>query len=347
MKIYAQDLCKRYRFQQPQVIEYYEACKALFPVYVDFWKKHPDVRNRTPVYQEEVFDEPYKLPSGRVVRLRGKFDSVDVIGKGKERGIWLQENKTKGDIREDKLRRQLVFDLQTMFYLVALILDSKNDRGHLAAAQDKTTGRLAGPGALLILGVRYNVIARPLSGGKGSIVQHQATKGAKCPKCKGEGAIVVKGQPLKCQCPKCGGQGRVGAKPEEPKADYYNRLGAIIREEPGAWFMRWQVRVYPGDINKFVQQFLNPILEQLCDWWTHVTFVHNGELRADSDPFAIDSHNGTALHWRHPFGTYNVIDEGGFSDVDEYMATGSEVGLERIGSLFPELPSKRITQGGQ
>jgi hypothetical protein len=43
------------------------------------------------------------------------------------------------------------------------------------------------------------------------------------------------------------------------------------------------------------------------------------------------------LHYRHPFGSVNWLDEGGASDLDEYLATGSEAGLQRIDDLFPEL----------
>ena len=44
-----------------------------------------------------------------------------------------------------------------------------------------------------------------------------------------------------------------------------------------------------------------------------------------------------ALTWRHPFGSVNWLDEGGSSDLDEYLATGSTVGLRQVEELFPEL----------
>ena len=34
---------------------------------------------------------------------------------------------------------------------------------------------------------------------------------------------------------------------------------------------------------------------------------------------------------------YNVLDEGGSSDLDAYLESGSEAGLQRIENLFPEL----------
>lgn len=116
LDLYTAKLCERYPLQQADVIKWYEICKLQFPIYVDYWSKHPDVVNRQPLLQEEVFNIPYKLPSGRTVRLRGKFDSVDLI----DGGIWLQENKTKGDIDPQLLQRQLTFDLQTGFYMTAL-----------------------------------------------------------------------------------------------------------------------------------------------------------------------------------------------------------------------------------
>jgi len=120
LKKYCKDLCEKYLTQVEEVDHWYRTCKAQFPCYVDYWSKHRDVEQRTPLMQEQVFDVPYELPSGRVVRLRGKFDSVDLIGKGKMAGIYLQENKTKGDVDRVDLEKQLQYDLQTMTYLTVL-----------------------------------------------------------------------------------------------------------------------------------------------------------------------------------------------------------------------------------
>jgi hypothetical protein len=43
------------------------------------------------------------------------------------------------------------------------------------------------------------------------------------------------------------------------------------------------------------------------------------------------------MHWRHPYGVFDALNEGGSSDLDEYLETGSTVGLERASTLFPEL----------
>lgn len=119
---YAQQLGKKYPMDRTQIQHWYDVARALFPLYVQHWHDHPDESQRTPLLQEHAFDVPYKLPSGRTVRLRGKWDSVDIIRHVEDRtgGVWLQENKTKSSIHEGKLRQQLRFDLQTMLYLVAL-----------------------------------------------------------------------------------------------------------------------------------------------------------------------------------------------------------------------------------
>ena len=79
LRIHCKTLSKKYPFQQDEIDKWYNVCKVHFPLYVAYWKKNPDVVRRTPLLQEQVFDVPYKLPSGRVVRLRGKFDAVDLI----------------------------------------------------------------------------------------------------------------------------------------------------------------------------------------------------------------------------------------------------------------------------
>jgi hypothetical protein len=214
---YAQKLLVDHPTQQQEVEKWYMACRMQFPCYVDYWKKQKDVVNRTPLLQEEVFDVPYELSSGKVVRLRGKFDSVDLIGRGKEAGVYLQENKTKGDADEQAIKQQLRFDLQTNMYLVAL--------------REMGTGTTCG-----LKGVRYNVIRRPLSGGKGSIKQKEATKN----------------------------------HPAETAEEYWDRLQQYFLREPEAFFMRWTSEVSPQDLKEFERRCLIPILEQICCWYEMV-----------------------------------------------------------------------------
>lgn len=272
LKRYAMALAKRYPLRSEEVTKWWRVCQLQFPLYVEYWRKHRDQKAKANIYSEETFCEEYPLPSGRVVKLRGKWDSVDSIG----RNVWLQENKTKGDIDEQSVQRQLMFDLQTMIYLVALQLRMDRDT------------RL--PDSMRIAGVRYNVVRRPLSGGKGTIRQHQATKN----------------------------------KPAETADEFYGRLAVIIGESPESFFMRWDVTVSADDLERFKTRFLTPILEQLCIWYEFVT---------GPDPFFRDQ----MIHWQFPYGVWNPMTEGKASEVDEYLMTGSKLGLVRRDRLFEEL----------
>lgn len=183
-----------------------------FPEYVAYWNRTPDPAPHTEVAQEQVFRVPYTLPSGRVVHLRGKFDGVTRDADGR---LWLFETKTKGDVDESEIRNQLTFDLQTMTYAVALT--------HQLGLRDQP-----------FAGVRYNVVRRPLSGGKGTIVRHKPTKS----------------KPL-----------------GESEAEYYDRLREYVRAEPETYFFRWSCTVGDGDLHVFRREFLDPCLEFLCTWY--------------------------------------------------------------------------------
>lgn len=313
LKEYARAEIKAHPMDQETIRKWYNVCLVQFPEYVKYWAKHPDVKDRTPVFQEKDFNVLLTLPSGRVVRLRGKWDAVDSIGKGKNAGLWLQENKSKGDINELQMQRQLTFDLQTMLYLVALY-EHQAQLKQEAGAYAKVLGggdRLGTP--VPIKGVRYNVIRRPLSGGKGSIKQAEG----KYRNAKNKAEKLQHGEKV--------------FVPGETDAEYYERLRRdYLSAEPEYWFMRWTTEISPEDINKFKVEFLYPILEQLCLWWDWVS--------SNPEPFNTDyAQQSSGIHWRTPFGFYNVLAEGGSTDVDEFLLSGSEVGLTRTENLFPEL----------
>jgi hypothetical protein len=249
---------KRYRFQQAEIADWHAKCVAEFPIYVDYWAKHKDVQKRTPLIQEETFDVRYEVPSRRMVRLRGKWDAVDLIDKR----IWLQENKTKSQIDRDKIKRQMKFDLQTMTYLIAL---------------KEADQQLPTKGAA-VAGVRYNVVRRSAHKTIDSMLK---------------------------------------------------KIDDDLKAKRGAeWFLRFEVEVTAKDIDKFKRECFNPILEQLCLWWD---FQTKPSVERAFGPF------GSALHWRHPYGIYNPLNEGGFSEVDSFLETGSTAGLHRVDDLFPEL----------
>jgi hypothetical protein len=272
---YCQQLRKRFPFSQEEIAHWRGMCREFFPLYVEHWRNHPDVLERTPLLQEYMFDVPYQLPSGRTVRLRGKWDSVDLIGSGKGAGIFLQENKTKSTIKQEALLAELGsgFELQTMFYLTAL--DEAKTTAEFEQGDDVQRLLETAP----LSGVRYNVIRRPA---------HKTAESA--------------------------------LKKFHEDADN-NRLGE--------WFARFKVVVRPADIERFRRQCLDPVLENLCDWWECLT-------RCSSDnPYERCRKHGSTL-WRTPY-FYNPLSEGAPTDLDHYVDGGNMAGLDRVDVLYPEL----------
>lgn len=287
-------MMERYPFQREEIEKWWKVCMVQFPEYVKYWSEHHDVQNRTPLLQEQVFDVPYRLPSGRVVRLRGKQDSVDKIideVTGPVGGVYLQENKTKGDVDKIQVERQLKFDLQTMLYAVGLI-EWINEH-----CQDDPG--LAEQFSAPFLGVRYNVVRRPLSGGVGNIKPHSA-KGSKNK-----------------------------YTPAETSEEFYERLRReYIAAEPYYWFFRVRAEISANDIQVFKDTCLDPLLETVCCWYDQIT----GELVFDPETQYVPPFN-----YRTPFGVYSVLEKGGATEYDACLETGSEAGLRRVETMFPEL----------
>jgi hypothetical protein len=281
---HVQLVCRHHPTAQDHIDHWFLVCKTLFPLYVEHWGKHPDTLSRTPVLEEQVFSMPYHLPSGTIVRLRGKFDSVDSVGAGPQKHLMLQENKTKGRLDQGMITRQLNFDLQTMLYVVALGI-YQNDHTDLAhSPSDKIVPHWR------IGGVRYNVVKRP------GIRRKKPTK----------------------------------SNPRgESREDFALRLASEVKKDPGSYFARWDVAVSPDDLATFRKKFLDPLLIHLCQWWEWVSSAEGVR-----DPF---SPAGKGIHWLHPFGVYNILNEGGCTDLDNYLFTGSKAGLTRAASLFGEL----------
>lgn len=273
LETYARVLTRRYPQSQEQIVHWMNVCSVQFRAYVDAWARDDGMGGWRMTEPEKVFDTVYVLPSGRNVRLRGKVDAIWASEK-KPLAHLIQENKTKGDIDPELLRRQLTFDLQSMMYVVGT-----------QALGYKTRE------------VMYNIVRRPLSGGRHSIRQHAPTKGNP----RGESS-----------------------------AEFYKRLGGLIASDTEYFFQRWAVPVREVDVGKFRAECLDPILEQVSDWW--------GWISKTVSPFDYDPHHGYgACHWRHPFGVWNALDEGGATDLDAYLADGSTAGLQRKDRLFEEL----------
>lgn len=287
IKRHAQYLARLHPTEVEAIGHWHMVCCVQFPLYLEHWARHPDTTDRTPLLQEQVFDVPYKLPSSRTVRLRGKWDGVELV----DGAVWLREHKTKGDIDERRMQAQLTFDLQTMLYATALTTLADDTRA--GATDDPLPDAATAPFA----GVLYNVVRRPLSGGKGTIVRHKPTKS----------------NPL-----------------GESQEHFYQRVGEYIREDPGHYFYRWRITVTQEDIARFRREALDPILDQLCAWWDWVE--QPGDPFTSEQPVT----DPQLVHFRTPY-FYNPLLEGNPTDLDEYLHSGNEVGLRRVTNLFPEL----------
>lgn len=163
-------------------------------------------------------------------------------------------------------------------------------------------------------GLLYNVIQRPLAGRKHSIKQKKGRKS----KDKKTGITEIKGA--------------------ETQSQFLMRLAGLYSTYPDDFFYRWRVAISPEEIQRFQNECLNPILEQLCDWWDSIqgnpmdpwkTFDFHGEV---SKP--------NKLHYRAPFGVYNKLAKGLTGDYQAYLTKGDKSSLRTTKTLFPELSSK-------
>jgi hypothetical protein len=313
---YGSKLMQKYPMDREQVHLWWRICLMQFSEYVDHWASHPDVVDRVPLMQEQVFDVRYRLPSGRVARLRGKFDSVDLIPSAS--GIYIQENKSKSEVDELDLRRTLSFDIQTLLYHVALqhfdwrqVMDITSEKSVVSIWKSMPD----------ICGVRYNVIRRPLSGGEGTIRQHKA-KTTKETRSKKDGRILKPSVHT----------------PAETTEEFVERLRSdYINAEPEKWFMRLQSRVSEADVLAYRKQFLDPILENLADdaeWF--ISCLTDGRDHWNYMDRAEKFPHHQQRHFRWPFGVWDAIG-GGTTEYDHMLATGSAGGLCRVDKLFPEL----------
>lgn len=303
---YCKDLCEVYPSQQEEIDKWYNVVKVQWPIYLEYYDnptQFSEEKDEESLSKEQVFKVPYQLPSGRVLWLRGKWDLVSLVTHkiDKWKGISVTDHKTKGEVDVETINRQLPWDLQTNLYLVAL---QTNPLVYLRGFDGsnpyckETLRLLEEVNKNGLMGITYNVIRRPLSGGKGTIIRKKPS----------------------------------GSNPRgESKKDYYERLAEYIRQEPETYFYRWDVEVSQTDIYRFRRECLNPILEQVCDWWEWVNSIQSS---ADN-LWSTKANHG--IHWRHPFGCFNEVDEYGVTDIDHYLDTRDKVGLVKVDSLFREL----------
>lgn len=342
LAIYRNKLIASHQSEQAEINKWAALCKMQFPLYIKHWRKHNDDKSRKPILEEVSFKLPYTLPSGRTVYLRGKFDNVHLANRPDKhhepdlyrawvehfpdvkQGIFLQENKTKGDIKEKGILDTVAFNLQTMIYQTALRISYHAKEGELHRLAGGLITHANIPTGVPIIGTLYNVVRRPLA-------DRFAIKQRKGRKAKGK---------------------VTGA---ESMTQFYQRVIEGIASDPGHYFMRWKTIITEEDMTRFRQRMLDPILEQLCDWWEWIKadpfnpwrLRTAAELEAASIATtkryayphvpSADAEVENTVHFQSPWGVYNSMFGGYDGDYYEYLTTGRKNSLRRITSLFPEL----------
>lgn len=302
MRKYYQHLMKTYQADQGEVRKWFLIAKATFPVYIHWWKTHATERARKPLMEEVAFRVPYRLPSGRSIILRGKFDCVFLERKS----VLLQENKSKGRIDEQGIQNTTFQNLQTGIYQTSLRTSLKKTPEGRAFCPDLGDPDLVFPipqGAR-ITGTLYNVVRRPLA------------------------------DPF--------GPGSIRQKKKETEGQFYKRLAQTVEEQGSKFFHRWKIQLNQTDIQTFQDQVLHPILEQFLDWWEWIELdpAHPFRLPTHADlerTRAIRGLRGGGLHWRSPWGVYSSLGQGFRGDFFDYLTTGQTQGLKSLDTLFPEL----------
>lgn len=227
---------------------------GIFPLYCHYWQQKGGIEfdpNAEFVYHEKSFIVDHVLPSGRVVKLRGRWDGVFRNSSGK---LWILEHKTRSFIDAEGITSYLPHDLQTMMYVHALQLHLQQETGCWEEIE----------------GVVFDVIKRP------------------------------------------------GFKhtDKETLEEHVERVIAAVAEKRPEYFMRWHVTFSPGSLEDWLTSTLNPILQQVCDWWDSIK----------ADPFNPHRLGSNPLHYTNPEHLYTKY---GRSEYFEKLTRGSDYGLRR------------------
>lgn len=150
---YYHELLGKYPANEQDITKWYMLCCMQFPIYLKHWENHETQKTRKTIFEEKPFRFYYchnpsidpafgpKAHPEHFTSLRGKLDCAFQ----RQGFIYLQENKTKGEIDQEGISKTINQNLQTMMYHIAL-------RDLLPATDHKR-----------ISGTLYNVIRRPLS----------------------------------------------------------------------------------------------------------------------------------------------------------------------------------------
>lgn len=298
MRKHTQGLLKQFSSESATIQFWEQLAFKMFAIYLNTWSKS----EKDYILQEQTFKIPYTLPSGRTIPLRGKWDAVFVQETKRRPSLWIQENKTKGEVLDNAIAKCLPNDLQTMFYTIAMqtfltspVLDRLPGIS-VEAANAMTECRLTG--------VLYNVIRRPLA-------DNYAIK-----KRKDESDRDFIERVLRSY---------------EGKSKLYP-----IAKHAKDWFYRWSVTLTKTDIERFRVQTLDPILEMVCDWFDWMTVSDKNPFTPIGET-PKGNKISNRFHFRMPFGVYSPMARGLGGDYFDFLTTSSKRKLVNVSTVFPEL----------
>jgi len=230
---YRDKLLHKYPDETDKVVRAFRICEAQFPVYLSWWSQHRLEVTRKPLMEEVAFKVEVELPSGRLIKLRGKWDCTFQS----HNDIWLQENKTKSEVDAIGLQSTVAKNMQTLLYQKALrtladevtLYPRRIEEGYYDKNLVPFLKAVRDGGQ--IVGTMYNVIKRPLSGIFG-----------------------------------------IKQKKTETPSQFYARLQEDIRTNASEYFYRWLVRISPDMVEEALRKMVYPHLEALCDWWESIQY---------------------------------------------------------------------------
>lgn len=158
---YKINLLGEYPASTQEIEKWAYICAGQFMV----WLKQPSPPQRIRSVQictEDSFRVPYKLPSGRVIYLRGKYDSISLTGNS----LYIEDDKSKGKVDVNGITDTLFGNLQMGLYHVAARQSLvKIDDGYHITGLDKR-GSVALPKSATrpsFTGIKYHIVRRPLA----------------------------------------------------------------------------------------------------------------------------------------------------------------------------------------
>lgn len=215
------------------------------------WLKQPAPQQRVKSVQictEDSFKVPYTLPSGRTIFLKGKYDSISMVGNS----LYIEDDKSKGKIDEKGIADTMFGNLQMGLYHAAarqsIVKDPKTNT-YLLTGLDKR-GSVELPRTKSVpnfVGTKYHIVRRPLS----------------------------EQYPIK-------------QRAKETSKEFWDRVIQQIAANPSHYLFTMIASLTTSQLNIFRQRFLDPWLEALCDWWDYMVSVNFDPWRPPAPENPLD-----------------------------------------------------------